>query len=144
MVYVWGVAGMVFVALELVAPGAYLYWAGMGCFGAAIAAALHGGLVVQLATFASVTFLSGLTAERYLRVFFARAREGDFSAGSPDAAVGQQAIVVEGIDNVNERGAVQIGDRIWEARALHGEIIPPESVVVIRQVRGARVIVEVA
>jgi len=82
-------------------------------------------------------------SQRYLRHLFQKGYAGDISADSPDAVVGQQATVVEGIDNVADRGAVQIGERIWEARSLGGDLIPPESVVIIRRITGARLFVEV-
>jgi len=143
IVYIWGGAGMAFVALEMVVPGNNLYWLGIGCLAAAVSAALHSGATGQIVSLLLVTSVSVVLSQRYLRHLFQKGYAGDISADSPDAVVGQQATVVEGIDNVADRGAVQIGERIWEARSLGGDLIPPESVVIIRRVTGARLFVEV-
>ena len=141
-VYLWAVVGVVLVGLELVASGLHLYWVGIGCFAAAITAAAHGSFMAQVWVLVLVSAISIVASQRFLRHIFQRAYAQEEPAAAPDAVIGQQATVIEGIDNVQDRGAVQIGERIWEARSLHGELIPPESVVIIRRMTGARVFVE--
>jgi len=141
-VYLWAVVGMALVGLEMVASGMHLYWVGIGCFAAAITAAAHAGFMAQVWALILVSAVAIVASQRFLRHIFQKAYAEETPASRPDAVIGQQAVVIEGIDNVQDRGAVQIGERIWEARSLHGELIPPESVVIIRRVTGARVFVE--
>lgn len=58
-----------------------------------------------------------------------------------DALIGQQAVVIEEISNLDEKGCVRIKGLEWSARSEDGRIIPKDSVVTIVKIEGVKLIV---
>ena len=60
-----------------------------------------------------------------------------------ESLVGQQAIVISEVDNLQGIGQVTVGGREWSARSINeGRQLPVGSVVVIRAISGVKLIVE--
>lgn len=55
--------------------------------------------------------------------------------------IGQRARVVEPIDGEHDHGTVLLGRERWRAESQTGQAIPVDSVVVVVEVRGTRVVV---
>ena len=51
-------------------------------------------------------------------------------------------MVVEDINNINGVGAVKINGLVWSARSGNGEDIPADTVVIFKEIRGNKAIVE--
>lgn len=61
-----------------------------------------------------------------------------------EAVLDARGIVVEGIDNLRGTGAVKVKGLVWSARSSDGEEIPADSIVVIEQIDGVKLICRVA
>ena len=61
-----------------------------------------------------------------------------------EAVLDARGIVVEEIDNLRGTGAVKVKGLVWSARSFDGEEIPADSVVVIEQIDGVKLICRVA
>ena len=60
-----------------------------------------------------------------------------------DALIGQTALVKETINNMESKGLVQLNGQDWTARSFEaGEIIPEGSEVIVKEIRGVKLIVE--
>ena len=60
-----------------------------------------------------------------------------------DSLIGQTALVKETINNMESKGLVQLNGQDWTARSFEaGEIIPEGSEVIVKEIRGVKLIVE--
>jgi len=59
-----------------------------------------------------------------------------------DRNIGKVGIVEEAIDNLENKGIVKIGGKIWTARALENESIPVGREVEVLRIEGVKVIVK--
>ena len=56
--------------------------------------------------------------------------------------LGGTARVVETIDNSRETGAVKINGLVWTARSSDGAVIEPDDLVLVKEIKGNKLIVE--
>ena len=126
----WLIASAVFLLVEIMTLGLTSIW-------------FAGGAVVpfwvQMLIFIVVTcLLFALTrpvAKRYLN--------SKVQKTNTDALIGQTALVKETINNMESKGLVQLNGQDWTARSFEaGEIIPEGSEVIVKEIRGVKLIVE--
>jgi len=65
-----------------------------------------------------------------------------FSLKSSLAAIGQEAVVTETIDNTVPTGAVYADGKTWTARSASGRVIPKDTMVKVQRMEGVRLFVE--
>jgi len=111
---IWLIAAVVALILELMSGTTYLLWVSGACFLAGVAAALFPGpFWVPWATFAvacGLLLYFGLPLAR-------RFREQGGRPSNVDQMVGQQAVVLEAIDPVENTGRVRFASDEWRARS---------------------------
>lgn len=135
----WLVALVALVIIEISTMGLTTIWFAAGALVAILAAALGAPLFVQIALFLIVSVLL-LVFTRPLAVkFFNNDREKT----NVDSVIGKKGIVTGQIDNLQGTGQVTLNGLEWTARsAQEGKVIAEGSVVVIRDVQGVKLIVE--
>ena len=57
-----------------------------------------------------------------------------------DTVVGNEALVIETIDNINGKGAVKIFGKIWSALSEDGSIIDKNELVTVKEIRGVKLV----
>jgi membrane protein implicated in regulation of membrane protease activity len=113
----WIAGGLVLLGLEIIVPGAFLMWIGLGALGTGILVWLtamgFAPQVVAFATLSAVSVVIGLRLRKPIR------RLNTQTAG----LVGRPAtaIAFEG-----RTGRVRVGDSDWAARVPH-DVVPPEA-----------------
>ncbi len=138
--YVWVILGIVFFIVEIFTPGFVLATFGIGCLVAAIPAALNGHFLWQLVGFVLGSFLAFLVVRPlYLKFIFP---EKEQIPTNVDALVGQQAIVIEEINPIQNSGRVKVGGEDWKAISTEGNVIPKNKVVQIVAVDGVKLLVK--
>jgi membrane protein implicated in regulation of membrane protease activity len=134
----WLIAAVLLAIGEVLTPG--LFFLGpvaLAAVGAAIAAGLGGGIVLQLIVFiavslASLAFLRPV-ARRHIHMP-ALTRTGTA------ALVGKKAVVLQRVDA--NGGRVRIGGEEWSARAFfEGQTLEPGARVEVAQIEGATALV---
>ena len=134
----WLIAAVLLAIGELLTPG--LFFLGpvaLAAVGAAIAAGVGGGIVLQLIVFiavslASLAFLRPV-ARRHIHMP-ALTRTGTA------ALVGKKAVVLQRVDA--NGGRVRIGGEEWSARAFfEGQTLEPGARVEVAQIEGATALV---
>ena len=135
----WLVALVALVIIEISTMGLTTIWFAAGALVAILAAALGAPLFVQIALFLIVSVLM-LVFTRPLAVkFFNNDREKT----NVDSVIGKKGIVTGQIDNLQGTGQVTLNGLEWTARsAQEDKVISEGSVVVIRDVQGVKLIVE--
>ena len=134
----WLIALIVLVVGEVVTVGLTFIWFAVGALGGLITAVLGGPIWLQLVAFLA---LSGLTLA-LVRPFAAQFLKTSRTATNADRVIGQTAVVVEPIDNVEGKGQVNVSGQVWSARSEHNVVIPSGTEVKILRIEGVKVFVE--
>lgn len=137
-IYVWLLALVTFIVIEIATMGLTTIWFAGGALVALLLALGEAAFYVQLGAFLVISIIL-LVCTRPLAVkFFNQKREKT----NVDSMIGKQAIVVAGIDNLREEGQVILNGMEWSARAYEENgIIPTGAVVEVKEIRGVKLIV---
>ncbi len=137
MAIVWLVVGVVLLLAELRHLAFYLLFVGAGCLAAAaVALAAPSAVGVQAAVAVAVAVV-GVTALRPLvsRAFHSH-DGGQVARGVHGGLVGQEALTLDVVGSVHERGHVRLGGERWLAVSGPAEPIAPGTPVVVTAVEG--------
>ena len=141
MMIFWLIAFILFVVGEAVTVGLVAIWFAVGALGGLAAAALGGGLWLQIVIFLLLSALSLMLLKPLSRRWMAGHKAARTNA---DRVIGETALVTEDIDNTMATGQVQVDGQIWTARSAHGVVIPAGSRVKVLSIQGVKVMVELA
>jgi membrane protein implicated in regulation of membrane protease activity len=64
------------------------------------------------------------------------------SRTNADALIGEYVKVESTINNINNEGTVKAKGQIWSAKSVDGEIIEKDELVVIKEIKGVKLIVK--
>lgn len=123
---------------EIFSAGFFLLPFAIGAAAAAVLAWLGVGVLAQWLVFFGVS----VVALAYLRRYIDRQDEGEQPRVGANRWVGGEGIVLEEIDPDTASGMVRVASEEWRATSFHGETILAGSRVVVREVSGARLIVQ--
>ncbi|MCM1215241.1 MAG: NfeD family protein [Lachnospiraceae bacterium] len=139
MLFVWLVLLIVFIVIELATMGLTTIWFAGGALLAAVAAAIHAPLVVQVALFLIVSIVLLFFTRPLAVKYFNK----DRIKTNVESMVGRQAIVISEIDNLEGIGQVTVGGQEWTARSMDdNQRITVGTVVLVRAISGVKLIVE--
>lgn len=123
--------------VEAITTGLTSIW---GCSGAAVAfilALASAPLYMQIVAFLFVTLVFACTTRKIAR----KHMEQNIVKTNAEALIGTHVFVTEEINNGKETGHVKINGIPWLAASTTGEVIPPETEVIITEISGCRVFV---
>lgn len=139
-VFCWLLMAAIFIVIELVSLGLTTIWFAGGAFVAAIAGACGANLAIQVILFLVVSVVL-LVMTRPIAV---KHLDSKIEKTNSEALIGQTAVVVQEINNVNATGQAKINGMEWTARAKNeSEIIPAGTNVKVVDISGVKLIVEV-
>lgn len=136
---IWLIIFVACIVIEIATMGLVTIWFAGGSLLAAIAAAIGGPLWLQVVLFlgASVVLLY-LTRPIAVKYF-----NKDRVRTNAESLIGQQAIVISEINNLQGIGQVTVNGQEWSARNVDAQAeIPVGSVVIIRAISGVKLMVE--
>lgn len=135
----WLVILVVLVVVELLTMGLTTIWFAAGALIATIASALGAPLYLQIALFLIVSVLMLVFTRPIAVKYFNQNRE----MTNVDSVIGKKGIVTGAIDNLQGCGQVTLNGLEWTARSASDDLTIPEgSVVIVREVSGVKLIVE--
>ena len=137
MIVVWAVLIVVFFVVEGATAGLASIWFAAGALFALAAAFLDAPIWLQVVIFIIVS-LACLFFTRPLARKYVNRRIQPTNA---DKVIGTTVTVTERIDNIDRTGEVSVGERIWIARSESGAPIEPGTLVVVKAIEGAKLIV---
>lgn len=136
----WLLMAAIFIVIELVTLGLTTIWFAGGAFIAAIAGALGANLAIQVILFLVVSIVL-LVLTRPLAM---KHLDSNIEKTNTEALIGQTAVVIQEINNINGVGQAKVNGMEWTARAKkEDEIIPVGTNVTIVEISGVKLIVEV-
>ncbi len=139
VVIFWTVLLILLVVVEIATMGLTTIWFATGALIAAIAAACGAPLFVQITLFLAVSVLMLVFTRPVATKYFNTNRVKT----NVESLAGQKGIVTGEIDNLKGQGQVTLNGMVWTARSVkQGDVIPEGSVVIVREVRGVKLMVE--
>ena len=136
----WIGALVFFIVVEAATVGLASIWFAIGALAALICALLHGPVWLQVVWFLAVSVATLLLTRPLVKKYVA-SRAVPTNA---DRNIGRTAVVIERIDNLASTGAVRIDGVVWTARSATGDPIEAGKHVVVREIQGVKLIVEIA
>lgn len=135
----WLVLFIVFLVTELVSLGLTSIWFAGGSLVALVLSFTGVGFYAQIAVAVIISVALLLLIRPWARNHFNTGRERT----NAQSLIGQNAIVLEDIDNIHAQGRVLIGGQEWSARnTVETDLIPKDTQVVVRGISGVKLIVE--
>ncbi len=135
----WLLLAALFIVIEIVSLGLTTIWFAGGAFVAAIVAALGAGLVIQVLCFTIVTVLLLV----FTRPVAVKYLDSKTEKTNSEALIGQNAVVIEEINNTQGTGRAKVGGMEWTARSASDDtLIEAGKKVRILEIQGVKLIVE--
>ena len=136
---IWLIVFVACIAIEIITMGLTTIWFAGGSLAAAIVSAVGAPLWLQLVLFFGVSLLLLYLTRPVAVKYFNK----DRVKTNAESLVGQQAIVISEIDNLQGIGQVTVNGQEWSARNVRGdERLSVGSVVFIRAISGVKLMVE--
>ena len=135
---IWLILAAIFIVAEMMTPGFFLLWFGIGALVAAILAYLRFNPIWQWTTFLVVSTVLLAFSRRFAEKFSAKQPPGI----GANRLMGKEGIVKEEIDQVKGTGNVRVEKDDWRADSSNGEIIAAETKIVVVRVEGTHLVVE--
>lgn len=136
---IWLIVFVACIVIEIITMGLTTIWFAGGSLAAAIVSAIGAPLWLQLVLFFGVSLLLLYLTRPVAVKYFNK----DRVKTNAESLVGQQAIVISEIDNLQGIGQVTVNGQEWSARNVRGdEKLSVGSVVFIRAISGVKLMVE--
>ncbi|MGM9594291.1 MAG: NfeD family protein [Candidatus Onthomonas sp.] len=134
----WVLAIVVFVAVEGITVGLTSIWFAVGALASLLISFFVDSLWVQIWVFLIVSLLALFALKPLAAKYFSTKGH---QATNSDRILGKEAVVLEEVNNLENRGRIKVLGQEWTARSLSEEIIPVHTVVTIDRIEGVKVFV---
>ncbi len=119
---IWLIIAAIFVVAEVLTPGFFLLWFGVGAIVAAVLALLGvQSLAVQVIAFLIVSVALVVASRTIFERFFMRTTNGKDLKTGVEMLIGQIGTVVEPSHGALHEGAVKVYGSVWTAFPIEGE-----------------------
>lgn len=137
--FIWLALLAVLLIIEAITAGLTTIWFAGGALAAAVVSYLGAGMIAQWMVFLCVSLVLLI----FTRPIAVRYMTKGVAKTNVNSLIGKKAVVIQEIDNLAQTGQVKISDIEWMARtALDGEKIPEDTIVIIKEIKGVKLIVE--
>jgi membrane protein implicated in regulation of membrane protease activity len=135
---IWAILAALFLVGEIFTAGFFLLCFGVGAACAAVTGLLGLGLAWQLGVFVVVSLLGVIVSRRFAERFTAEQPPGI----GANRFIGKHCVVLEEINNMENKGRVRMENEEWRARSSNDEIIPSQHRVEVVGLSGTLLMVE--
>lgn len=138
MVYVWLGILVAAVIVEVCTTQMVSVWFAIGAL-ASFFVALAGveQLWIQIVVFVVVSAVAVIVTRPLVKKMVNKKAEPT----NADMVIGKTGIVTEKIDNLAPSGLVKVGGAVWTARAADDSVIEADEKVVVKEIRGVKLLV---
>ena len=134
----WTLAVVVFIIIEAATTQFVSIWFAGGAVAGLITSLLTENIMIQLLVFVIISAILLILTKSFVR----KLKSVAVLKTNADALIGQTAVVVTDISNIDGRGNVKLRDIIWSARSADGSKILSGAHVKIIEINGVKLIVE--
>lgn len=139
MITVWLVVFVILIIVEIITMGLTTIWFAGGALVATMAAAFQAPLWLQVVLFLVVSAVLLFGTRPVAVKYFNK----DRVRTNVEGLIGQQAIVISEINNVQGIGQVTVNGQEWSARSTEDHVaLPVGAVVIVQRISGVKLIVE--
>ncbi len=136
----WLITLAVLLVIEIITLGLTTIWFAGGALVAFLLSLVSDSFILELVVFLVVSLVLLFFTRPIAQKYFNKQRVKT----NYESLIGRDGKVIERIDNFNNTGQVMVGGLEWSARALDSqEIIETGERVIIREVSGVKLIVEI-
>ncbi len=135
---VWLILVIAFFVAEALSTTLISIWFAVGAILAMIAAVFGGAVWLQILIFIAASGILVLATKPLSEKLVNKKAEKT----NADRVIGEQAIVIQTINNQAAQGQVRVLDQLWTARSADGTIINENEYVIIKNIQGVKLIVE--
>ena len=134
----WLVVFILLILIDLATMGLTTIWFAGGAVAGFVASMLGANVVIQAAAFFAVSILLLF----FTRPFAVRYINSNKTKTNVDGLIGQEALVLEEINNIRETGCARLEGKEWTARSMNDTVIPKDTVVTVERIEGVKLIVK--
>ena len=134
----WLAVFVLLIVIELATMGLTTIWFAGGAVAGFIASMLGANVVIQ----AVVLFVVSIVLLIFTRPFAVRYINSNKTKTNIDGLIGQEALVLEEINNIRETGCARLEGKEWTARSVDDTVIPADTVVIVERIEGVKLIVK--
>lgn len=134
----WIVLFIILLIIEIATMGLTTVWFAGGALIAFLAAYIGFGMIVQVVLFLAVSIALLVLTRPVAMKFFNQQREKT----NAESLIGQKAIVIEEINSIHATGRAVVNGMEWAAKTEESDVIPVDTVVLIKGIQGVKLIVE--
>lgn len=136
---VWAGLLALFIIVEALTAQLVTIWFAAGSLAALIVHLCGAKLWLEIVLFIVVSAVALIVTRPLVKKF----THSKIQPTNADRCIGAEAVVTEDINNIEGTGCVVIDGITWSARSEDGEIISKGKKVVIKEIKGVRVVVSV-
>ena len=134
----WLAVFVLLIVIELATMGLTTIWFAGGAVAGFIASMLGANVVIQAVVF----FVVSIVLLIFTRPFAVRYINSSKTKTNIDGLIGQEALVLEEINNIRETGCARLEGKEWTARSVDDTVIPADTVVIVERIEGVKLIVK--
>ena len=134
----WLAVFVLLIVIELATMGLTTIWFAGGAVAGFIASMLGANVVIQAVVF----FVVSSVLLIFTRPFAVRYINSNKTKTNIDGLIGQEALVLEEINNIRETGCARLEGKEWTARSVDDSVIPADTVVIVERIEGVKLIVK--
>ena len=134
----WLVVFILLILIELATMGLTTIWFAGGAVAGFVASMLGANVVIQAVVF----FVVSIVLLIFTRPFAVRYINSNKTKTNIDGLIGQEALVLEEINNIRETGCARLEGKEWTARSVDDTVIPADTVVIVERIEGVKLIVK--
>lgn len=134
----WLAVFVLLIVIELATMGLTTIWFAGGAVAGFIASMIGANVVIQAVVF----FVVSIVLLIFTRPFAVRYINSNKTKTNIDGLIGQEALVLEEINNIRETGCARLEGKEWTARSVDDSVIPADTVVIVERIEGVKLIVK--
>ena len=134
----WLAVFVLLIVIELATMGLTTIWFAGGAVAGFIASMLGANVVIQAVVF----FVVSIVLLIFTRPFAVRYVNSNKTKTNIDGLIGQEALVLEEINNIRETGCARLEGKEWTARSVDDTVILADTVVIVERIEGVKLIVK--
>ena len=134
----WLAVFVLLIVIELATMGLTTIWFAGGAVAGFIASMLGANVVIQAVVF----FVVSIVLLIFTRPFAVRYINSNKTKTNIDGLIGQEALLLEEINNIRETGCARLEGKEWTARSVDDTVIPADTVVIVERIEGVKLIVK--
>ena len=138
MYILWAVAIVAFAIFEGVTAQLVSIWFVLGSIAALIAAFCGANIPIQVTVFTVVTLITLIATRPIVK----KRLTAKVEKTNADRCIGQDAVVIEEINNLAASGLVKTDGKVWTARSADSGVIEKDALVTVEKIEGVKLIVK--